>query len=62
MGTAALGTEREAQKGQRKTEACEQSRLSMVVAESTELGVEQACTGDRGGGRGEGVGVRAHTT
>jgi hypothetical protein len=37
-------------------EASEQSRLSMVVSEPTELEVEQACAGVSGGGRGEGVG------
>jgi hypothetical protein len=42
-----------------ETEAYEQFRLSMVVAGSTELGVAQACTGVRGGGKGR---IRAHTT
>jgi hypothetical protein len=31
-----------------ETEVCEQSRLSVVVAESAEPGVEQACAGDKG--------------
>jgi hypothetical protein len=43
----------------KRTEAFEQSRLSMVVAGSTELGVSQACTGVRGGGKGR---IRGHTT
>jgi hypothetical protein len=39
-----------------ETEPCEQSRVSMVGSESTELEVEQGCTRDRGGGKGDGVG------
>jgi hypothetical protein len=37
----------------KEAEACEQSSLSMVVAEAVKLGVAQACAGDKGGGVGE---------
>jgi hypothetical protein len=39
--------------GESIRDACEQSRLPMLVAVLTEQGVEQASTGDRGGVRGE---------
>jgi N-methylhydantoinase B/oxoprolinase/acetone carboxylase alpha subunit len=61
-GTWALQQEREGDNSRgfsegevRHVEACKQSRLSMVVVESPELGVEQGSAG-RGGVRGEGVG------
>jgi hypothetical protein len=37
----------------KEAEACEQSSLSMVVAEAVKLGVAQVCAGDKGGGVGE---------
>jgi hypothetical protein len=37
----------------KESEACEQSRLSKVAVETTELGMAQACPGDGGGGRGQ---------
>jgi hypothetical protein len=55
-GDSSLGVAEGESKRTEGTETCEQARLSMVVVESTELGVEQACTGGRGGGGGKGVG------
>jgi hypothetical protein len=50
MGTAVLGSQRENPKGQRRQRLVSNPDMSMVVAEPTKLGVEQACTGDWGAG------------